>query len=148
MVLGHAVLCFCIILLVMTLALCWKAFMTADSIKFCILCVLLIHFFFPWAGHYERPPYNEHTIRSVYHVREYDVHQLLQVEEPIDIFLSHDWPVCITDYGNSEELIRRKPYFKKEVIVSVLRWSLTNLCSICVMGFMEQASSCLIPKVY
>ncbi|KAL0016577.1 hypothetical protein SO802_003646 [Lithocarpus litseifolius] len=66
-------------------------------------------------GHYERPPYNEHTIRSVYHVREYDVHQLLQVEEPIDIFLSHDWPVCITDYGNSEELIRRKPYFKKEI---------------------------------
>ncbi|KAL0005961.1 hypothetical protein SO802_013522 [Lithocarpus litseifolius] len=66
-------------------------------------------------GHYERPPYNEHTIRSVYHVREYDVHQFLQVEEPIDIFLSHDWPVCITDYGNSEELIRRKPYFKKEI---------------------------------
>ena len=46
------------------------------------------------------------TIRSVYHVREYDVHQLLQFEEPIDIFLSHDWPVCITDYGNSEEIVR------------------------------------------
>ncbi|KAB2627964.1 lariat debranching enzyme-like [Pyrus ussuriensis x Pyrus communis] len=49
-------------------------------------------------GHFERPPYNGHTIRSVYHVREYDFHKLIQVEEPIDIFLSHDWPVGITDF--------------------------------------------------
>lgn len=66
-------------------------------------------------GHNERPPYNETTIRSVYHVREYDVHKLMQVEEPIDIFLSHDWPVGITDYGKWEELVRRKPYFEKEI---------------------------------
>lgn len=53
----------------------------------------------------------------MYHVREYDVHKLIQVEEPIDIFLSHDWPVGITDYGNSQDLIRRKQWFKQEVIV-------------------------------
>lgn len=57
----------------------------------------------------------------MYHVREYDVHKLMQVEGPIDIFLSHDWPVGITDCGNLEELVRRKPYFKKEVIISVLK---------------------------
>ncbi|KAJ7966310.1 Lariat debranching enzyme [Quillaja saponaria] len=66
-------------------------------------------------GHYERPPYDKSSIRSVYHVREYDVHKLLQVEEPIDIFLSHDWPIGITDYGNWSELVRRKSYFKKEI---------------------------------
>ena len=70
-----------------------------------------------WPGHYERPPYNESTIRSVYHVREYDVHKLMQIEEPIDIFLSHDWPRGITDYGNCKELVRHKQYFEKEVIV-------------------------------
>lgn len=51
----------------------------------------------------------------MYHVREYDVQKLNQVQEPIDIFLSHDWPVRITDYGDWEELVRKKSYFKQEV---------------------------------
>ncbi|KAL3747912.1 hypothetical protein ACJRO7_016691 [Eucalyptus globulus] len=71
-------------------------------------------------GHYERPPYNEETIRSVYHVREYDVYKLMQVEEPIDIFLSHDWPLGITDYGNSKKLIQQKPFFEKEIFQRTL----------------------------
>lgn len=67
------------------------------------------------AGHFERPPYNESDIRSVYHVREYDVHKLMQIEEPIDIFISHDWPLGITDFGNWQKLIKKKTYFGKEV---------------------------------
>jgi lariat debranching enzyme len=67
------------------------------------------------SGHYERPPYDKNTIRSAYHVREYDVRKLIQVEEPIDIFLSHDWPVRITDHGNWEELVQKKPFFKQEI---------------------------------
>lgn len=66
-------------------------------------------------GHFERPPYNESDIRSIYHVREYDVHKLMQVEEPIDIFLSHDWPLGITDCGNWRDLVRKKPFFEKEI---------------------------------
>lgn len=30
-------------------------------------------------GHYETVPYDDRTIRSVYHIREYDVARLLQV---------------------------------------------------------------------
>ncbi|KAI3962539.1 hypothetical protein MKW92_034578 [Papaver armeniacum] len=66
-------------------------------------------------GHYERPPYNEDDIRSIYHVREYDVFKLMQVEEPIDIFLSHDWHVGITDYGDWQQLVCFKPRFKKQI---------------------------------
>ncbi|KAL1814029.1 hypothetical protein DCAR_0626435 [Daucus carota subsp. sativus] len=66
-------------------------------------------------GHYEKLPYNEGHIRSIYHVREYDVHKLMQVEQPLDIFLTHDWPCGITDYGNWKELVRQKPYFEKEI---------------------------------
>ncbi|MCL7030154.1 hypothetical protein MKW94_005633 [Papaver nudicaule] len=66
-------------------------------------------------GHYERPPYNENEIRSVYNVREYDVYKLMQVEEPIDIFLSHDWPIGITDYGDCRKLLEIKQDFKKEI---------------------------------
>ncbi|KAG2291861.1 hypothetical protein Bca52824_038530 [Brassica carinata] len=68
------------------------------------------------SGHFERPPYNKNTIGSVYHVREYDVHKLMRLEEPLDIFLSHDWPVGITDYGDSKALlIQQKPYFQEEI---------------------------------
>src|SRR4051812_10652403 len=68
------------------------------------------------AGHYERAPYNASDIRSVYHVREYDVFKLKQLKDPVDIFMSHDWPLGITDYGNWEKLIRSKPFFKEEVV--------------------------------
>lgn len=73
-----------------------------------------------YLGHFERPPYNESQIRSIYHVREIDVFKLKQVEEPIDIFLSHDWPLGITEYGNWEKLIRKKPFFKEEVMQRTL----------------------------
>jgi len=43
-------------------------------------------------GHFERPPYNAGSMRSAYHVRELEVHRLLRVCQPLDVFLSHDWP--------------------------------------------------------
>ncbi|VAH94856.1 unnamed protein product [Triticum turgidum subsp. durum] len=72
-------------------------------------------YFLGFAGHHERPPYDNATIRSVYHVRHYDVLKLMHVKEPLDIFMSHDWPLGITEYGNRERLLREKPFFKEEV---------------------------------
>ncbi|KAM7520876.1 hypothetical protein LguiB_019838 [Lonicera macranthoides] len=66
-------------------------------------------------GHYERLPYNKNEICSIYHVREYDVHKLMQIEEPVDIFLSHDWPLGVTDHGNWKGLVRQKPHFEQEI---------------------------------
>ena len=44
-------------------------------------------------GHYERPPYKRGgEVKSAYHVRQFDVDKLRSVREPIDVFLSHDWP--------------------------------------------------------
>lgn len=42
----------------------------------------------------------------------------MQIEEPVDIFLSHDWPLGVTDHGNWKGLVRQKPHFEQEVIVS------------------------------
>lgn len=39
------------------------------------------------AGHFETVPYDDRTIRSVYHIREYDVARLLQVR-PFPALLS------------------------------------------------------------
>lgn len=81
-----------------------------------------------WTGHYEKLPYNEQDIRSIYHVRGYDVHKLMQVQEPIDIFLSHDWPCGITDHGNLKNLLRQKPFFEKEVAQVYFVFFLFSIC--------------------
>lgn len=43
----------------------------------------------------------------------------MQIREPVDIFLSHDWPRGIEQYGNVAELVRLKPFFQKEVRVEL-----------------------------
>lgn len=33
----------------------------------------------------------------------------------IDIFVSHDWPAGITDYGDRDRLLRIKPHFTSDL---------------------------------
>ena len=66
-------------------------------------------------GHFERPPYNASSLRSAYHIRELDVHRLLRVRQPLDIFLSHDWPQGIARHGNLGRLLQRKGFLRREV---------------------------------
>ena len=65
-------------------------------------------------GHYEYPPFGEDDMRSIYHIRELDVMRLLQLQTPVDVFLSHDWPQHIARHGNLNQLLRRKPFLKQE----------------------------------
>jgi len=65
-------------------------------------------------GHFERFPYNNSHVRSIYHTRIYDVYRLMLLESP-DIFLSHDWPLSIEQYGDTASLLKNKPFFKSEV---------------------------------
>ncbi|CAG5123803.1 unnamed protein product [Candidula unifasciata] len=66
-------------------------------------------------GHFERPPYDDHTKRSVYHVRNLEIFRLKQITRPVDIFISHDWPRGIYHYGDTASLIKRKPFFRQEI---------------------------------
>lgn len=66
-------------------------------------------------GHHEFPPYNPDTLRSVYHVRNIEVFKLKQIQMPIDIFMSHDWPRGIYHYGSTAELLRKKKFLRQEV---------------------------------
>eukprot|EP01125_Pyxidicula_operculata_P016287 TRINITY_DN5580_c0_g2_i1.p1 TRINITY_DN5580_c0_g2~~TRINITY_DN5580_c0_g2_i1.p1 ORF type:complete len:280 (-),score=59.62 TRINITY_DN5580_c0_g2_i1:99-938(-) len=66
-------------------------------------------------GHFEKPPYNDETIRSVYHQREIDVFKLLQLSGSPNIFLSHDWPLGIHKDGNTGQLLRQKKHFKEDI---------------------------------
>jgi lariat debranching enzyme len=64
--------------------------------------------------HYERLPYSEDDIRSIYHVREIDTRKLLQLRSQVDIGISHDWPREIEKHGNKKHLFRMKPDFEAE----------------------------------
>lgn len=65
--------------------------------------------------HFEKPPYDNNTKRSVYHVRSIDVFRLKQIQSGIDIMMSHDWPNGIVWHGNVDQLLRKKRYFEQDV---------------------------------
>jgi lariat debranching enzyme len=65
-------------------------------------------------AHNETLPYYPNEIKSIYHVRSYDVFKLHQIEEPMDVMLSHDWPANIEHYGDTERLFRCKPHFRSD----------------------------------
>lgn len=66
-------------------------------------------------GHHERLPYDNSTIRSVYHLRAHDVMKASLIDNGIDIFMSHDWPAGIEHYGNTKKLLDQKKHFKIDV---------------------------------
>ena len=52
----------------------------------------------------------------------------MHLEEPLDVFLSHDWPLGITEYGNWQKLISVKKHFEEEVMYTGLRdWLILKL---------------------
>lgn len=66
-------------------------------------------------GHYEQLPYDESTIRSVYHIRSHDVMKAALISNGIDIFMSHDWPAGIEQFGDTKRLLREKKHFYSDI---------------------------------
>ena len=72
-------------------------------------------------GHFERPPFNEDTKRSMYHVKYIDIARLKKLDSKIDIMMSHDWPSNIQLHGDVEEIYKQKPYLRKEPLEHFLK---------------------------
>eukprot|EP00755_Sulcionema_specki_P007456 Sspe_Gene.38342::Locus_18478_Transcript_1_1_Confidence_1.000_Length_1463::g.38342::m.38342/K18328/DBR1; lariat debranching enzyme len=66
-------------------------------------------------GYHERPPYSPDTMRSIYHVREFEVMKLISWGKRPTIGLSHDWPLGIHNYGDTPHLLRRKKFFREDI---------------------------------
>lgn len=86
-------------------------------------------------GHFERFPYDKSAVRSIYHLREYNIRRLALVspnhttsclfrgtDQPIRlklsqprIFLSHDWPKGIVYHGDLDALLQEKPHFEEDI---------------------------------
>ena len=71
-------------------------------------------------GYHESAPYNRSTMRSVFHVRDYEVQRLALLTGAVDIMLSHDWPRAVYHYGDTGRLLRNKPFFRDEVRTNTL----------------------------
>ncbi len=85
-------------------------------------------------GRNEFPPYNNATLRSVYHIRNVEVARLKCLTRSLggtpvsgkcsaskeeasltDIMISHDWPRGVEQHGDLKALLRKKRHFKDEV---------------------------------
>lgn len=66
-------------------------------------------------GQFEKFPYSPSTVRSVYHVRDFQIYQMAQYMSKLDMVMSHDWPRGITNYGDVEKLIRKKEFLKQDI---------------------------------
>lgn len=64
--------------------------------------------------HFERLPYNDSELRSIFHVRELEVRKLLQIRTQVDLGLSHDWPRQVEYAGDYEKLFRIKKDFRQD----------------------------------
>ncbi|KAJ7856658.1 lariat debranching enzyme, C-terminal domain-containing protein [Mycena olivaceomarginata] len=67
-------------------------------------------------GHFEKMPYDRSMVRSIYHIREYAVRKLSLLSSPLQVFLSHDWPQSITDYGDLPKLLRHKTFLRSDIM--------------------------------
>lgn len=65
-------------------------------------------------GHYERMPYTDSEMRSIYHTRQFEMTKLGLLDSP-SVFLSHDWPLGIERYGDLSWLLHAKPFFRDEI---------------------------------
>ena len=64
----------------------------------------------------ETPPYTENSKRSSYHTRQFEIDKLaLLPPDTVDILITHEWPEGITRFGNEKSLLRRKPFFEKDI---------------------------------
>lgn len=70
------------------------------------------------------------NIKTLYCVRHMDIlpFYLLNNQKGIDIMISHDWPSEIVYYGDMQQLLRNKPYFRKDInnhqLGSPVNWEL------------------------
>lgn len=63
----------------------------------------------------ERLPFDQGSIRSVYHQKLPAFVKLCMMNHDLDVVMSHDWPVGVEKYGDMRGLLRRKPFFREDI---------------------------------
>lgn len=71
-------------------------------------------------GYSERWPYvnDKDGLRSIYHIRQFDVQKVKMLSGNLDVFVSHEWPTVATSTARKDQiqfLTRFKPHFQNDV---------------------------------
>lgn len=75
-----------------------------------------IHNYSDWKkGYHEIYPFQNFEIKSAFHTRQYEIMKLSLIKDPIDIFISHDWPTLVGDLSDFRTLTKVKPHFKDDI---------------------------------
>lgn len=69
-----------------------------------------------YRGIYESPPLDEYAKKTAIHTRAFDLDLLRLIKGPLNVVLTHDWPVGITDYGDKNGLLQKKPHFRQDIL--------------------------------
>jgi lariat debranching enzyme len=69
------------------------------------------------SGYWEQAPFSEDSLHSAHHQREFDFWRLQHLcgASPVDIFMSHDWPEGIYNFGDKAALLRKKKHFEEDI---------------------------------
>jgi len=64
----------------------------------------------------EHLPIQYSNQKSIFHQKQIEILKLALIKQAhMDVFLSHDWPNGIYQYGDCERLLRMKPFFEKDI---------------------------------
>ncbi|OMJ21520.1 Lariat debranching enzyme [Smittium culicis] len=67
-------------------------------------------------GYYEKFPFHPiERFKSLHHTRIFEIMKLALLKQKIDIFSSHDWPSEVAVLGDTDSLIKTKPWFKSDI---------------------------------
>ncbi|OMJ21188.1 Lariat debranching enzyme [Smittium culicis] len=67
-------------------------------------------------GYYEKFPFHPiERFKSLHHTRIFEIMKLALVKQKIDIFSSHDWPSEMAVLGDTDSLIKTKPWFTSDI---------------------------------
>lgn len=64
--------------------------------------------------HFERLPYSQDDLKSIYHTRESDVRKLLCLRSQVDVGISHDWPRGVEWQGDHRRLFGEKRFLEDD----------------------------------
>ncbi|OLY79703.1 Lariat debranching enzyme [Smittium mucronatum] len=67
-------------------------------------------------GYFENFPFDPiERFKSLHQTRIFEIQKLCLLKQPLDIFVSHDWPSKIAKLGDTKALINVKPWFKSDI---------------------------------
>ena len=58
--------------------------------------------------------------KTIFHLREFEIVKMSHIKNKIDILMTHDWPTNLVSNEDRENVFKKKPHFKNDIIEGTL----------------------------